>query len=68
MFKKNTIRTRVMKVIEDRIARVQVAHDNEVKELEDAHADQINTLTVLHEKKKDECTMRHVDSIIGNIL
>lgn len=68
MFKKNTIKGRVMEIINDRIDAVQEAHDEEIAYLEDTHVQEIQKIKDAHQINKVLVTEKHINSILNKIL
>ena len=68
MFKNNSIRKRVMAVIQERINEAQVKADNEIKGLKDKHSEDQRMLDHNLEVDKADVIERSVQEILGKVL
>ena len=68
MFNKKSIRSSVMKVINQKINDAQIAFDSEVAELDKVLEQDIKNLKVKCDNTKVEVETKYVNSIIGKII
>ncbi len=68
MFKDNTIRKGVMKIIDAKIENAQKMHDDEVKVLDERLEKEIERLRTSNEVNKVNVADKHIQNILGKII
>ncbi len=62
---KPTIKSRVMKVVKDRIDQAQKLHDEEIKSLDEKHKSDVKAMEERLTAKKDEVTETTVNDLVS---
>lgn len=65
---KTSIKSRVMKIISDKIKEAQKQYEQESKDLDEQLASTIYTAKMLSKKAQIDLVEKHVNNIIGKIL
>lgn len=65
---KTSIKSRVMKVIKDKLAEAQKDYEQESKDLDEQLASTIYTAKMLNKKAQSDLVEKHVNKVLGKIL
>lgn len=65
---KTSIKSKVMKVINDKINEAQKVYETESKDLDEQLSSTIYTAKMLNKKAQSDLVDKHVNSILGKII